>query len=95
MSNRPTVSIEELNAMKIYLEQEGDCIETMFREYKASIDELLTAGIMSGEVHNSLVFYLQSAEILKNKFYRLTEIACEQMTILQSAVEKSDEMALY
>ena len=95
MNNRPTVSIKELEAIMVFLEQEGNCIETMFGEYQACITELLTVGIMSGEVHNSLVFYLQSAEILRDKFNLLTEIACEQITMLRSVVEESDERALY
>lgn len=95
MNNRPTVSIEELEAIKIYLEQEGNCIETMFGEYQACIAELLATGIMSGEVHNSLVFYLQSAEILRDKFNLLAEIASEQIIMFQSTIEESDEKALY
>lgn len=95
MDNRPTVSIEELEAVKAYLAQEGSYMETMFCEYKECIAELLTTGIISGEVHNSLVFYLQSAEIMTDKFKILGEMACEQVTILQTAVTESDETILF
>ncbi len=95
MDNRPTVSIEELDAIKIYLEQEGSYMETMFCEYKECIAELLATGILSGEVHNSLIFYLQSAEILTKKFKILAEMGCEQVTILQTAVAESNETILY
>lgn len=95
MSNRPILSVNELEMVRSYIAQEGEYVETMFREYNACITELLAKGITSGEVHNSLILYIQSAEILKGKFKMLSELACEQVRVMQVIVEESDATVLY
>lgn len=95
MENVPMISVEELAEIKNYVIENGAHLETILAEYKVCMKELLEYGIVAGEVHDSLVLVMQSAERLTDKFNMLSTMINKKIDLLETAIVENDIKNIY
>lgn len=95
MENVPMISVEELAEIKNYVIENGVHLETILAEYKVCMKELLEYGIVAGEVHDSLVLFMQSAERLTDKFNMLSTMINEKIDLLGTVIVENDIKNIY
>lgn len=95
MTEKPILSVEELEELIDFFNQKGRCMEEMLEEYQMCIEELIEKGITAGEVHDVMESFLESTKTMNHKFQMLSTSAEEVLTEIQNVVNEMDTVILY